>query len=144
MAPTTINIIVDDVGRKNLRPPTTRVKFSTIFVIENWEIMTGGEERHVGTQIRTEKKGLRTLEALWKLRCFLLFHLASLYLWISASGWGDLMKLLSTSWLNLWENFRKNLMKFQQNFLEWMLQNFKENFEGILNKPWMKFIGNLK
>ncbi len=29
------------------------------------------------------------------------------------------------------ENFRKNLLKFLENFRERMLQNFKENFEGI-------------
>ncbi len=42
-----------------------------------------------------------------------------------------ILKILSRSWLNFWENFRKKLLKFQENFWEWMLQNIEENFEGL-------------
>ncbi len=30
-------------------------------------------------------------------------------------------KILSRSGLNFWEHFRKNLLKFQKNFGDWML-----------------------
>ncbi len=53
-------------------------------------------------------------------------------------------KVLSKCWQNIWKKFRKNLLKFHENFREWMLQNFKETFERILDKFWMKLIGNLK
>ncbi len=37
-------------------------------------------------------------------------------------------KILSRFWLYFWENFRKNLSKFQINFREWMFQKLKKIF----------------
>ncbi len=33
-------------------------------------------------------------------------------------------KILSRFWLNFWENFWKHLLKFQENFWEWILPKF--------------------